>query len=122
MTAFSVGVLSASTTGGPLDTVASPSASQVWTMNGMGNFTSVTTNGTTQSQTANAQNELTTVGTATLAYNANGNLTTDQTGQQLVYDAWNRLVWRSRTARGVFEASYAYNGLGNASPRPTGRR
>ena len=80
------------TTARTLDTVASPSQTQSWQLDALGNSTGVTTNSTTQSQTSNAQNQLTSVGTATLDYDANGNLTTDETGQELVYDAWNRLV------------------------------
>ncbi|WP_161968070.1 RHS repeat domain-containing protein [Fimbriiglobus ruber] len=69
------------------------SATQSWTPDALGNFTSVTTNGTAQSRTANAQNEITAIGGATTpTYDANGNMTTDETGLQYVYDAWNRLV------------------------------
>ena len=69
-----------------------PTASQSWSLDALGNCTSVTTNGTTQTNTANQQNEYTAIGSATPTYDANGNLTTDETGQQYVYDAWNRLV------------------------------
>ncbi|OWK35000.1 Alkaline phosphatase [Fimbriiglobus ruber] len=69
------------------------SATQSWTPDALGNFMSVTTNGTAQSRTANARNEITSVGGATTpTYDANGNMTTDETGLQYVYDAWNRLV------------------------------
>ena len=93
LTGFAQGVLSASGNNGTtLDTVASPSQTQSWQLDALGNATGVTTNGTPQTQTSNAQNQLTGVGTATLDYDASGNLTTDETGKKLVYDAWNRLV------------------------------
>jgi hypothetical protein len=52
----------------------------------------VTTHGSPQSRTHNAQNQLTSVGSNTLTFDANGNMTTDETGRKFVYDAWNRLV------------------------------
>ncbi len=48
---------------------------------------------TTQSETANAQNQITSIsGSATPTYDANGNMISDQNGNTYVYDAWNRLV------------------------------
>ena len=59
----------------------------------MGNFSSITTNGNTQTRTHNQQNEITSISSLTTpTYDANGNMTGDQTGKMLVYDAWNRLV------------------------------
>src|SRR5439155_58052 len=46
-------------------------------------------------------------------YDANGNLTTDETGKQLVYDAWNRLV-TVKNSGGTTIAAYSYD--------PAGRR
>ena len=83
LVAFSRGTLNGSN-----DTISSPSASETWTTDAAGNFTSAA--GT--SETNNKQNEATAFGSATLTYDANGNLTTDQAGNTLVYDAWNRLV------------------------------
>jgi YD repeat-containing protein len=51
--------------------------SQQWQFDALGNWTTVTTNGVAQARTANAQNELTEVGSSTLAYSTTGNLTTD---------------------------------------------
>src|SRR5207248_1050849 len=68
------------------------SRSQSWTPDALGNFSSVTTDGTSQSRTHNQQNEVTGVGSSTLAFDADGNMTTDETGRQFVYDAWNRFV------------------------------
>src|SRR5262249_30244065 len=57
-------------------------------------------------RTHNKQNQLTGVGSSTLAYDKNGDLTTDETGRTFTSDAWNRLVSVNGTAR------YAYDPLG----------
>ena len=49
--------------------------------------------------------------TTTPAYDANGNMTTDQNGQQYVYNAWNQLV-AVKNSDGDVIATYSYNGLG----------
>ena len=65
---------------------------QAWNYDALGNWSGVTTDGTTQTRTANAQNEITAIsGATTPTYDANGNMTTDETGRQFAYDAWNRL-------------------------------
>jgi RHS repeat-associated protein len=65
---------------------------QGYALDGAGNFSSVTTDGTQVHRTMNAQNQITLVGGSSLAYDSNGNLTTDDHGQTLIYDAWNRLI------------------------------
>src|SRR5207302_1107939 len=46
----------------------------------------------------------------TPVYDANGNMTTDQNGNTLVYDAWNRLVaYKSGSTTLI---SYSYDGMG----------
>jgi hypothetical protein len=92
LAAFAQGALSDTNSDGVPDTVASPSDSQSWALAALGNPSSVTTNGTSVSRASNAQNETTSVGSATLTYDANGNMTIDAAGRTLVYDAWNRLV------------------------------
>jgi RHS repeat-associated protein len=84
--------------------------SQQWQFDALGNWTTVTTNGVAQNRTANAQNELAQVGSASLAYSPTGNLTTDAQGRTLTYDAWNRLVSVADTA-GTEVARYGYDGL-----------
>ncbi len=107
LTSFERGTLTS-----PLDAISgTPTATQSWDLDALGNFTSVTTNGTTVDNTANQQNEYTALGSATPTYDANGNMTTDETGQQYVYDAWNRLV-AVKDSSGDVEASYSYDGLG----------
>jgi RHS repeat-associated protein len=89
---------------------ATPTTSQQWQFDALGNWTAVTTNGVAQARTANAQNELTQVGGKALAYSRTGNLTTDAEGRTLAYDAWNRLV-SVRNAAGTEVARYDYDGL-----------
>ena len=84
---------------------------QSWTLDALGNMGSVTTGGVTQSRTLNSQNELTGVGTLTLTYDSNGNMTTDDAGRTLVYDAWNRLV-RAQSGQTTL-VSFAYDGTGH---------
>jgi RHS repeat-associated protein len=88
------------------DTISSPSATNSWSMDPLGNFTSI---GST-SETNNKQNEATAFGSATLAYDGNGNLTTDQSGKTLVYDAWNRLVTYKNGSTTL--ETLSYDGLG----------
>jgi RHS repeat-associated protein len=84
--------------------------SQQWQFDALGNWTTVTTNGVAENRTANAQNELTQVGSASLAYSPTGNLTTDAQGRTLTYDGWNRLVSVADTS-GTEVARYGYDGL-----------
>jgi RHS repeat-associated protein len=88
----------------------SPSATQDWQFDALGNWTTVTTDGIAEAREANAQNELTNVGGSSLAYSATGNLTTDAEGRTLEYDAWNRLI-RVTSADSFTTTEYAYNGL-----------
>ena len=68
--------------------------SQDWDYDALGNWDSVDhRRWLTRDANANAQNEITgSVGPPRQRYDANGNMTTDETGRQFVYDAWNRLV------------------------------
>ena len=78
---------------GKTDVTGSPANSQSWDYDAVGNWDSITTNSTTQTRTANKQNEITTVsGATTPTYDSNGNLTTDENNYRFVYDAWNRVV------------------------------
>ena len=87
-------------------------ASQSWTLDSQGNWSSYTSNGTTQTETANAQNQITSIsGSVTPTYDNNGNMTGDQAGNTLIYDAWNRLV-EVKNASGQIIAQYTYNAMG----------
>ncbi len=104
--------LAASTLGGV--------ANQSWNLDSQGNWSSFTSNGTTQTQTANAQNQIMSISgtSATPTYDGNGNtvsmgLTTQPAGSvsTLVYDAWNRLV-AVKNSSGQVIAQYTYDARG----------
>ena len=94
-------------------------AYQSWTLDSQGNWNSHTIYGNTQTQTANAQNQTTSVSGGTApTYDGNGNavsmeLTIQGAGGDatLVYDAWNRLV-AVKDYAGQIVAQYTYNAMG----------
>ena len=88
-----------------------PTGTESWSLDAVGNWQSNTLNGTTTTRTNNAQNQVTSVGSATLSYDADGNTLADNTGQQYVYDAWNRLV-TVKNASGTTIAGYTYDAQG----------
>jgi RHS repeat-associated protein len=111
LTGFARGELSDSNGDGVPDTVTTPTSSASWTLDALGNWPSVTTDGTTQTRTSNQQNQLTSVGGSPLSYDGNGNQTGDPNGNTLVYDAWGRLV-QVKDGSGNAIASYGYDALG----------
>ena len=116
LTGFRRGTLSASmNNSGGLDTVttlnSNANSSQTWTLDAVGNQTNVTTDGTAKTNTVNSQNELTGFGSSTLAFDNDGNTTTDDQGHTLIYDAWNKLVQVKNG--GTTLATYAYDATGN---------
>jgi len=121
--AFRRGTLSSSSNNGSgLDTVSTlnsnSDSSQSYTLDAVGNQTSVTTDGTNQTNTVNSQNQETAAGSNTLAFDNNGNTTTDDQGHTLVYDAWNRLIQVKNG--GTTIASYVYDALGSRVSRAAG--
>jgi RHS repeat-associated protein len=100
--------------GSALDTVISGNlntlagSSQSWNLDALGNQTATVTDGTTTAKTQNSKNELTGLGSATLAYDNNGNTTSDENGNTLKYDAWNRLVLDTNPSSTVL-ASYTFS-------------
>ena len=110
LTGFARGTLSASQQGGQLDTVSNPSETESWALDALGNFTSVTLNGTPTSRTNNQQNEVTAVGSSNLSYDKNGNTLVDSAGNHYTYNAWNQIV--SVSYNGSTIATYTVNGLG----------
>jgi YD repeat-containing protein len=85
--------------------------SRSWDYDAQGNWQSVVTDGSVQTRTHNAQNEITGISGAMIpTYDANGNLTRDEVGRQFVYDAWNRLV-EVRDDSGETVKRYAYDGM-----------
>ena len=116
LTGFTRGTLSSDGT----QITGAPTGTESWQLDALGNWKSNTVNGVTTTRTNNAQNQVTSVttptsgggnSTATLGYDKDGNTTTDETGQQYVYDAWNRLV-SVKNASGTTIASYAYDAQG----------
>jgi RHS repeat-associated protein len=109
--AFARGTLSSSGHNGTqLDTIATASRSQSWSLDALGNWSSVTTNGTATTRTFNAQDQTATVSGGTApTYDHDGN-TTGDSGLTYVYDAWNRLV--AAKNGGTTVAAYAYDALG----------
>jgi RHS repeat-associated protein len=89
LTAFARGTLNA----GKDSISGTASRTQEWDFDALGNWDSVTTDGSTQTRSHDAQNQITSIsGATTPGYDSNGNTTTDESGNTLVYDAWNRLV------------------------------
>jgi RHS repeat-associated protein len=85
---------------------------QSWDYDAAGNVEGVTTDAVTQARTHNRQNEVTAVGGLTApAFDANGNLTTDEADRRFVYDGWDRLV-AVKTAGGATVATFAYDADG----------
>jgi RHS repeat-associated protein len=107
LTSYQRGTLNSTRTG----LVGNPTDSQSWSLDALGNWSSVTTNGTQQTRTHNAENELTAQNGTGLTYDANGNTTQDAAGNKYTYDAWNRLVKVTTSANAVL-ASYTYDALG----------
>ncbi len=70
------------------------SSYQSFSMNGLGDIESSTTNGVVQNRSTNDDNQVYAINSATpnIAYESNGNMTTDDQGRTLIWDAWNRLV------------------------------
>jgi RHS repeat-associated protein len=89
----------------------SASRTQAWTLDAMGNWTTLTTDTVAENRTHDAQNEVTGVGSNNQTFDANGNLTNDENGNQLFYDAWNHLVEVQDDLDNPL-ASYGYDTLG----------
>ncbi len=111
LTDFRRGTLSDANSDGVPDTVSTATRSQGWTLDGQGNWTSLDTDGTPVSRSHNLQNQVTEVGSNSLAFDSNGNMTTDESGHVLFFDAWNRLVRVQDSEENVL-AEYSYDGLG----------
>jgi RHS repeat-associated protein len=95
----------------------SPSESESWSYDALGNRTSTSTatvsGTTTVTETANAQNQITSLSSATTpVYDLNGNMTLDQSGLKYIYDAWDRLA-AVQNASGTTLETFSYDGLGN---------
>ncbi len=98
---------------GPLPTRRPRPQPQAWDFDALGNWDSLTIDGgSPQTRTHNKQNEITAVSGATSpTFDANGNMTTDETGKQYVYDAWNRLKV-VKNLGGTTLKTYVYDAMG----------
>jgi RHS repeat-associated protein len=88
--------------------------SQNWSLDAVGNWKMLTTDGgTPQNRMHNVQNQITSIdsGLVTPTYDKNGNTTQDETGKGYVYDAWNRLVAVKTSPSGSTLVSYTFDGL-----------
>jgi hypothetical protein len=61
--------------------------------------------------TTNRQNQVTAVGTSSLTYDNNGNMTTDAQGNTYTYDAWGHRMVYTALSGGFCIASYGYDAL-----------
>jgi RHS repeat-associated protein len=113
LTSFARGTLQDADNDGTFDGVANVSRDQSWQLDALGNWQSTTTDGTAEARTHDAQNRLSTVDGTPLVYSAAGEMTRDETGQTLGYDAWGGLVAvdPDPTATGD-EITYAYDATG----------
>jgi hypothetical protein len=112
LTSFERGTLSDDNT-----EIASPSESETWTYDSMGNHEvdSTTVGETTTNiySTFNYENQITDMtGAASIAYDSDGNMVTDQSGLQYVYNAWSQVVNVENSEDTVLE-TYTYDGLGD---------
>ncbi len=93
---------------------------QSFTMNNIGDIQSVSSDGTTTNRNDQSPtNQIINIGSATVSYDNNGNVTTDDKGNTLVYDAWNRLV-EVKNSSGDLVAGYTYDGLGRMTSETDG--
>lgn len=75
LTDFARGMLSDSNNDGVPDTVSSPARSQTWSLDAVGNWSSITTDSSTQTRSHNKLNEITSIlGQSTPAFDSNGNM------------------------------------------------
>ena len=104
LTNFARGTLSSSGNNGTtLDQVTSPSTTNNWNLDAVGNWTATGS----QTRTFNAQNQITGIsGLTTPTYDNNGNMTKDQAGNTYTFNAWNQIA----KVNGAY--TYTYDALG----------
>jgi hypothetical protein len=85
------------------------SETQSWSLDAVGNWSSFTTNGSTQTRTSNLQNQISSIsGASTPTYDYDGNTLTDDNGTVYTFDAWNRIV---KAVSGTNTEIYSYDAL-----------
>ncbi len=108
LTSYEEGMLN----GGDTAITGTPSETQTFNYDALGNQLSVTTNGTETTNTVNSQNELTANGGAPLTYDNNGNTLTDSSSNHYTYNAWNQEMVVTASSDAAL-ASYSYDANGN---------
>ena len=109
--------------------IPSPTNTQAWQLDCLGNWNATITNGVTQTRTHNEANEITSIDTNNIYHDANGNLTNDGR-YAYAYDDENRLVKATRLflipgdSGPRLVGQYAYDALGRriekiTDPDPT---
>lgn len=94
---------------------------QTFTLDAVGNWTNLSTNGTGSSRTVNAQNQYTAIGGSTTPnYDNNGNTILSDTNKTFVYDAWNRIVKVKSGTTTQETLAYMPGDLGSATNNSTG--
>jgi RHS repeat-associated protein len=89
------------------------STTQTWVLSSEGDWTSTTLGSTTEARTHNAAHELTKVGSAALAFDARGDMTTDDKAQKLAYDLESRLQTFTKTSGSTTTTvTYFYDAVG----------
>ena len=89
-----------------LDQISSPSTSNNWNLDALGNWTSTGT----QTRTFNAQNEFTAIsGKTTPTYDNNGSMTKDEAGNTYSFDAWNRMISMDAAGTSFPAETYSYD-------------
>jgi RHS repeat-associated protein len=92
-------------------TVPSPAVTEQWQLDCLGNWNMWITNGVTQTRTHNEANEIISINTNSIYYDANGNLTNDAR-YAYSYDQENRLTSVTRLADAQVVGQYACDALG----------
>jgi RHS repeat-associated protein len=80
-----------------------------WELSLVGDWEQFTRNGVPESRTHGPAHELLTLGSATLSYDSRGNLTTDEQGRILAWDADNRLTSVDGDADTAVDVEYVYD-------------
>jgi RHS repeat-associated protein len=91
--------------------VPSPSIAESYNLDALGNWSTFIRNAVTQTRTHNAVNEILTIDTQSLSYDANGNLIGDGINTY-TYDGENRLTRVTRDSDSAVAGQYIYDALG----------
>ena len=99
-------------------TIPAPAIARGWNLDGVGNWSAVSSNGTPEIRVHGPANELLTDNGSNYTYDANGNLTQDN-GYNYTYDEENRLIQSQRRVDSEIVGQYFYDALGRRVKRIT---